>query len=156
MKNRRLTRAVRTITFIILVSVTNFLSAALGDEQIIQADVYNSLYEAYVECDEEFGQSRSEFITAKLELGSGQITIASLKSILSSNIEDAKEAIFEKTAERELYVSEIIEGRNKSADQQEELSEDNRSPHSEVREIDAFVKEQRRLVEIHECVLETL
>lgn len=156
MKNRRVPRTIKVIVFIILGPVATFVLAALGDEPFIQADVYDSLYDAYIQCDDDFGQSRSEFITEKLEHGSGQITIASLKKILSSNIEVANQAIAQKSAEREAYVSEIIGGDDKSTDQLEPLAEDDKNLHGEIREIDAFLKERRRYVEVHECVLEAL
>jgi hypothetical protein len=156
MKNRRVSLADKAIAFIMLGPVASLFSVALGDEPFIQADVYNALYEAYVQCDDDFGQSRSEFITEKLEYGSGQITIASLKKILSSNIEIANQAIAQESAEREFYVAEILGGKNKSVDQPEDPAEEDKKPHKEVREIDAFLRERRRYVEIHECVLETL
>jgi len=156
MRNRRVHWADNAIAFIILGPVASFLSVALGDEPFIQADVYDSLYESYVQCDDDFGQSRSEFITEKLEHGSGQITIASLKKILGSNIEVANKAIAQKSAEREFYVSEILGDKTKPVDQPEGPAEDDNNPHMEVREIDAFLEEQRRYVEVHECVLKNL
>jgi hypothetical protein len=85
-----------------------------------------------------------------------QITIASLKKILRANIEVANQAIAQSSAEREFYVTEILAGKSKSLDQPEGQAEKDSNPHAEVREIDAFLKEQRRYVEIHECVLEAL
>ena len=156
MSNRRVHWADNAIAFIMLGPVASFLSVALGNEPFIQADVYDSLYEAYVQCDDDFGQSRSEFITEKLAQGSGQITIASLKKILRSNIEVANQAIAQQSAEREFYVSEILGDKTRPVDQPEEPAEDDNNPHMEVREIDAFLKEQRRYVEVHECVLKNL
>ena len=142
-----------TLFILLLVNVS---SNAQEDELFIQADVYNALYEAYVQCDDDFGQSRSEFITKKLEHDSGQITIASLKKILNYNVEVANQAIAQKSTERESYVSEIIGAQNESKDQPEDLAGEDKEPHKEVREIDAFLKEQRRYVKVHECVLEAL
>ena len=141
------------LLILLLVSIS---SHAQEDEPFIQADVYNALYEAYVQCDADFGQSRSEFITEKLENDSGQISIASLNKILNYNVEVANQAIAKKSTERELYVSEILEPHNESNDLPESLAEDDKEPHKEVREIDAFLKEQRQYVEVHECVLEAL
>jgi len=156
MGNRRFSRTSKEIAFVIFCQVASFLSVTLGDEPFIQADVYNALYEAYVQCDGNFGQSRSAFITEKLEHGSGQITIASLRKILSSNIEVANQAIAQKSAERDIYISEILARKTKSVDQSEDPAEEGKNPHKEVREIDAFLKEQGRYVEVHECVLEAL
>ncbi len=144
-----------TMSLLILLLV-NISSNAQEDEPFIQADVYNALYEAYVQCDNNFDQTRSEFITEKLEHDSGQITIASLKKILNYNVEAANQAIAKRSTEREFYVSEIIGAHNESNDQPGDLTEEDKEPHKEVREIDAFLKEQRRYVEVHECLHETL
>ena len=69
---------------LLILLLVNISSNAQGDEPFIQADVYNALYEAYVQCDDNFGQSRSEFITEKLEHDRGQISIESLKKSLES------------------------------------------------------------------------
>jgi hypothetical protein len=156
MKNRRVSWAGNAVAFIILGPVASFLSVAQGDEPFNQADVYNSLCEAYAQCDDDFGQSRSEFITEKLRHGSGQITIASLKKILRSNIEVANQAIAQESAEREFYISKILGKKHPSADQPEQTAEDDKNSHKEVREIDAVLKEQRRYIEVHECVLTNL
>ena len=142
-----------TLPMFLLVNVS---SNAQNDERFVQADVYNALYEAYIQCDADFGQSRSEFITEKLELDSGQITIVLLRKFLNYNIETANQAIAQKSAERESYVSEIIGAHGQSHGQQSDPAEDDKTPHKEIREIDAFLKEQRRYVEVHECVLEAL
>ena len=143
------------MSLLILLRV-NIASNAEADESFIQADVYNALYEAYIQCDDDFGQSRSEFITEKLEHDSGQITIASLKKILNYNVEVANQAIAQKLTERESYVSEIIGAHNESEDHPADLAEKDKESHKEVREIDTFLKEQRKYVEVHECVLEAL
>ena len=142
-----------TLSILLLLGVW---SNAQEDELFIQADVYNALYEAHVQCDNDFGQSRSEFITEKLEHDSGQITIPSLKKILNYNVEVANQAIAQRMEERESYVSEIIGAQDGSMDQAEDLAEEDKVPHNEVREIDAFLKEQRQYVKVHECVLEVL
>ena len=46
-------------------------SIAQVSDPPIQADVYNALYEAYAQCDDNLDQSRSEFITDKLERDGG-------------------------------------------------------------------------------------
>ena len=143
------------LSLLILLLVT-ISSNAQEDEPFIQADVYNSLYEAYVQCDDDFGQTRSAFITEKLEQSSGEISIAALKKILNYNVQVASEAIALKTREREHYVSEILGAHNKSTDQPVDPADEDKEPHKEVREIDDFLKERRQYVEVHECVLEGL
>lgn len=137
-------------------AVAVFWSVALGDEQFIQADVHDALHQAYVECDSNLRQSRSEFITEKLEHDAGQISIAMLKKILVHNVEVANKEIEVKSAERESYVTEIIGLQDQSEDQSGDRSEEDKEIHAKVREIDAFLKEKRQYVEIHECVLEAL
>lgn len=136
--------------------LVNISSNAQEDELFIQADVYNALYEAYVQCDNNFDRSRSEFITEKLDHDSGQITIASLKKILNYNVGVANQAIALKSAEREHSVSEITGAHNELRNQQGDLAAEIKQPDKEVSKIDAFLNEQRRYVEVHECVLETL
>ena len=143
------------MSLLILVLVT-ISSNAQEDEVFIQADVYNALYEAYVQCDDGFDQTRSEFITEKLEQGSGEISIATLRKILNYNVQVTSEAIAQKTRERELYVSEILGAHNKSTDQPVDPANEDKDPHKEAREIDDFLKEKRQYVEVHECVLEAL
>jgi hypothetical protein len=137
-------------------AVAMLWSLALGDEQFIQADVYDALHRAYVECDSDFRQSRSEFITEKLEHDAGTISIASLKKILSYNVEIANHEIEEMSAERESLVSEIIGPQDQSEDQSGGRSEEDKEIHKMIRAIDAFLKEKRRYVIIHECVLNAL
>lgn len=141
---------------LLILLLVNISSNAQEDEPFFQADVYNALYEAYIQCDDDFGQSRSEFITEKLEHDSGKITIASLKKILNYNVEVAIQAIAQKSKKRESYVSEIIGAHDDSKDQKGDLAAEDEEPHKEVREIDAFLKEQRQYVAIHVCVLEVL
>ena len=136
--------------------LASVVSNAQKDERFIQADVYNALYDAYIQCDADFGQSRSEFITEKLGNDGGQITIASLRKILSYNVEVAHQAIAQKSAEREAYVSEIIGADSRQKGEPVDRSDDDKTPYKEVRKIDAFLKKQRQYVKIHECVLEVL
>ena len=142
-----------TVPILLLVSV---VSNSQNDQPFIQADVYNSLYDAYIQCDADFGQSRSEFIIERLENVHGQITIASLRKILNHKVEIAKQAIATKTSERESYLSEIVGADSQSERQPVDPADDDEAPFTEVRKIDAFLKEQRQYVKIHECVLEAL
>lgn len=147
-------RSPRVIPAVSVVAV--FWSAAPADEQFIQADVYDALYQAYVECDSDFSQSRTEFISEKLEHDAGQITIGSLDKILRYNIGVANKEIAEKSAERESLVAEIIGPRDPSEDRSEDRSDQDNETHQKVRDIDAFLKEQRQYVEVHECILEKI
>jgi hypothetical protein len=61
-----------------------------------------------------------------------------------------------KSAERESSVTEIIGPQSQSEDQSGDRFEEDKEIHAKVREIDAFLKEKRQYVEIHECVLEAL
>ena len=146
MKSRRVLLVVSAVSVI--------WSVALGDERFIQADVYDALYHAYVECDSDFRQSRSEFITEKLEHDAGQITIASLNKILRYNIEVANKEIADKTAERESLVAEIIGPQYQSEGLAGYRSEQDKGTFQRVRDIDAFLKEKRQYVEVHVCILE--
>ena len=75
---------------------------------------------------------------------------------MSYNVEAANQAIAQKSTEREYHVSKIIGGKDESKHQPGGSAETDKEIHKEVREIDAFLKEQRRYVDVHECVLETL
>ena len=129
---------------------------AIGDEPAIQADIFNTLYEAYAQCDDEFDQSRSEFITDKLEHSSGEISIAMIRDILKHNVQIANQSIFQKAKERELYLSEILESNGESSDASVDLADEDKDPHAEIRKIDDFLKLKMRYVEVHECVLDVL
>ena len=59
-----------TLSLLVLLLVDD-PSIAQGNEPLIQADVYDALYKAYVQCDDNLDQSRSEFITDKLERDGG-------------------------------------------------------------------------------------
>ena len=82
-------------------------SSAEGSGPFIQADVYNALYEANVQCDDNLDQSRSEFITDEFERNSGnRVSMELLTRLLAYNVQTAKQSITDKTQERELYISE--------------------------------------------------
>ena len=137
-------------------AIAVFCSSALGDDQLVQADVYDALYHAYVECDSDFRQSRSEFITEKLQHDAGQISIADLEKILRYNIQVANQEIAEQSAERESLVAEIIGPQGQSESQTGDRSEHDKEIHQRFREIDDFLKKKRQYVDVHECVLEAL
>ncbi len=132
-------------------------SIAQGNEPFIQADVYNALYEAFVLCDDNLDQSRSEFITDKLERGrGGEISIELLRKLLTHNIHIANQSITDKMKERELYVSEILRAHKESSDQPVDSDEAPKDRHKEIGQIDDFLKAKRQYVEIHDCVLTVL
>ena len=132
-------------------------SISQGNESFIQADVYNVLYEAYVQCDDNLDQSRSEFITDKLERGRGDgISIELLRKILAHNVQVAKQSIADKTQERERYVSEILNASKKSFEEGADPTEASKERHEKIRQIDDFLKGKRQYVEVRECVLTVL
>jgi hypothetical protein len=125
-------------------------SIAQGNEPLNQANVYNALYEAYVQCDEDLDQSRSEFITDKLERDGGNgMSIELLGQLFTHNVQTANQSIADKKKERELYVSEMLQALN-------EQSEASKERHEKIRQIDDFLKGKRQYVEVHECVLAVL
>jgi len=132
-------------------------SIAQGNEPLIQADVYNTLYEAYVKCDDNLDQSRSEFITDKLERGRGNgISIELLRKLLTHNVQIANQSIADKMKERERYVSEILQGPKESSDERVDPTEASKERHKKISQIDDFIKRKRPYVEVHECILAVL
>ena len=143
-----------SLLVLLLVDVS---SIAQGNEPLIQADVYDVLYEAFVQCDDNLDQSRSEFITDKLVRGRGdEISIELLRKLLTHNVQIANKSIADKTKERELYVKEILRADKESSDQPVDPAEAPKDRHEEIRQIDDFLKAKRQYVEIHECVLRVL
>lgn len=53
-------------------------------------------------------------------------------------------------------MAEILGRHDESKDQGARLTTDEVSPHEKVRELDAFLSERRRYLEVHECVREAL
>lgn len=132
-------------------------SGSLGSEPFNQGDVYSALYDAYVECDEDLDQSRSEFITDEFERNGGnRLSMPMLTKLLTYNVETAMQSISEKVQERELYVSEMLRAPKVSSEESDEEAEASRERHENIRQIDAFLKKERRYVEVRQCVLEAL
>ena len=132
-------------------------SNAQGNEPFIQADVYNELYEARVQCDDNLDQSRSEFITDMFERNRGnRVSIELLRQVLAHNVQVAKQSIADKMKERDLYVFEILQARKESSDERVDPAEASKERHKKIRQIDDFIKGKRHYVEVHECVLEVL
>ena len=142
-----------TLSLLVLLLVDD-PSIAQGNEPLIQADVYDALYKAYVQCDDNLDQSRSEFITDKLERDGGHgMSIEWLRKLFTRNIQIAIQSIADKTKERELYVSEILGAHEESVEQPVDSAEAPKDPHKEIRQIDDFIIAKKRYVEVHECVL---
>ena len=132
-------------------------SIAQGNEPLIQADVYNALYEAYGQCDGDLDQSRSEFITEKLERDGGSgMSIELLRKLFAHNVQTAIQSIADRKKEREIYVSEILGADKESVDQPVDPAEAPKDRHKEIRQIDDFLKAKKIYVEVHECVLSVL
>ena len=130
---------------------------AKENEPFNQADVYNALYEAYAQCDEDLDQSRSEFIADELERnGANRLSMELLTMLLAYNVQSAKQSISDKTEERERYVAEMLRAPKMSVDESVEEAEASSDRHEKIRQIDAFLKRERRYVAVGECVLETL
>jgi hypothetical protein len=132
-------------------------SHSLADEPLNQADVYNTLYDAHVQCDEDLDQSRTEFITDELERnGANRLSMELLTTLLAYNLQSAMQSISDKTEERERYVAEMLRAPKMSVDESVEEAEASSDRHEKIRQIDAFLKRERRYVAVRECVLETL
>jgi len=132
-------------------------SVLLGDEPPIQADVYDALFDAYVQCDDDLKQSRSEFITDMLERDSGNgMSMEMLRNLFTRNVQAAKQAIVDKAKERELYVSEMLRLPRVSSDESVEEANASAERHEKIRQIDYLVKREKRYIKVHECVLSVL
>jgi hypothetical protein len=150
------------VTNLPLVSLPALLLVAVAanakeNEPFNQADVYNALYEAYAQCDEDLDQSRSEFIADEIERnGANRLSMELLTTLLAYNVRSAKQSISDKTEERERYVAEMLRAPKMSVDESGEEADASRKRHEKIRQIDAFLKRERRYVAVRECVLETL
>ena len=130
------------------------LSISRGDEPFIQADVYNALYEAYVQCDDDLETSRSEFITDEFERNAGnKVSMELLTKALAYNMQSAKQSISDKAEERELHISEMLRTPKVSSEQSVEEAKASKERHERIRQIDDSLKRERRYVEVRECVL---
>lgn len=132
-------------------------SNSQGNESFIQADVYDALYEAYAQCDDDLDLSRSQFITNEFERnGSNRLSMDVITELLAYNVQTAKQSISDKTQERERYVSEMLRAPKVSSEQSVEETKASKERHKNVRQIDDFLKRERRYVEVRECVLTAL
>ena len=132
-------------------------SIAQGNEPFIQADVYNALFEAHVQCDDNLDQSRSEFIIDMFERNRGNsISMELLRKLLTHRVEVAKQSIVDKTQERELYVAEVLQAPKESSDEHIASGEASEERHEKIKQIDDFIRGKRPYVEVHECVLAVL
>jgi len=152
----------KALTNLPLVSLPALLLVAVAanaqeHEPFNQADVYNALYEAYAECDEDLDQSRSDFISDELERnGANRLSMELLTTLLAYNVQSAKQSISDRQEERERYVAEMLRAPKMSVDESIEEAEASRERHEKIRRIDDFLRSQRRYVEIRECVLAAL
>lgn len=113
------------------------------NEVFIQADVYNALYDAYVQCDDDLGLSRSEFITEEFERNAGnRLSIDLLTKLLAYIVRTAKQSISDKTQERELYVSEMLRAPKVSSEESAEEAKASRERHEKIRQIDKALKRE--------------
>jgi hypothetical protein len=132
-------------------------SGSQGNEPFIQADVYNALFDAYVQCDDDLDLTRSEFITDELERNAGNtLSMELLTKLLAYNVETAKQAVSDKTQERELQISEMLRAPKVSSEESVEEAKASKERHEKIRQIDDFLKRERRYVEVRECVLTAL
>ena len=139
---------------LLLVAVT---SNSQENEPFVQADVYDALYEAQVQCDDDLDRSRSEFITDELERNAdNRVSMELLTKLLAYNVQAAKQSVSDKTQERELYVSEMLRALKVSSDESVEEAKASKERHEKIRQIDDFLKSERRYVEVRECVLAAL
>jgi len=128
-----------------------------GNEPFIQADVYNALYEAHVKCDDDLDLSRSEFITDEFERNADNgLSMEVLTKLLAYNVQTATRSISDKTQERELYISEMLRAPKVSSEESVEEAKASKERHERIRQIDDFLKRERRYVKVRECVLSTL
>ena len=149
--NTKISSPALSLLVLLLVAVP---SNTQGNEPFIQADVYNALYEARVQCDDNLDQSRSEFITDMYERNRGnRISMELLRKLLAHKVQVAKQSLADKIQERELYVSEILQAPKESSDERVDPVEASKERHKKIRQIDDFIKRKRPYVEVHECVL---
>ena len=153
-RNAKIDSPALFLLFLLFVAVP---SNAQGNEPFIQADVYNALYEANVQCDDNLDLSRSEFITDEFDRNGGsRVSMELLTKLLTYNVQTVKQSITDKTQERELYISEMLRAPKVSREESVEEAEASKVRHEKVRQIDKFLKGKRQYVEFHECVLAVL
>ena len=153
-RNAEISSYALTLLALLFVAVT---SDSQENESFVQADVYDALYEAQVQCDDNLDQSRSEFITEMFErYRRNNVSMELLKKLIRYNVQLAERYIAEKTREREIYISELL-------DVPEESSAEDVGPaaapvdrYGNIRRADEFLREKWRYVEVHECILTVL
>lgn len=139
---------------LLLVAVT---SDSHDNEPFIQADVYDALYEAQVQCDDNLDQSRSEFITTMFErYRSNSVSTELLRKLIRYNVQLAQRDIADKTRERELYISELLDVPKASSAEGVDPVAASNDRYGNIRRADKILREKRRYVEVHECVLTVL
>ncbi len=153
-RNARINSPALSLLFLLLVADP---SNAQGNDPFIQADIYNALYEARVQCDDNLSLSRSEFITEMFERYRGnRVSMELLRKLIGHNVQVAQQSIADKTRERELYVSEILDGPKESSEEGVDSAAASKDRQEKIRQIDDFLKGKRQYVEVNECVLTVL
>jgi hypothetical protein len=145
------------LSLLIVLFSTDGPSNSQENEPFIQADVYNTLFEAHVQCDDNLDQSRSEFITDMFERNRGnRVSMELVRQLLAHRMQVAKQFIADKTKERELYVSEILDREEEPSEDGLDSAEASKLRHEKIRQIDDFLRPKRQYVEVHECVLQAI
>lgn len=123
----------------------------------LQADVYNELYEAHVECDEDLRQSRSEFIVEMFERNRGnRVSKELLRRLLLHNIKIARQDLNEWRKERERYVSERMKELENSSEKGVDSNDRFRERQEQLKSLDERIGFKQRYVEMSLCVLSVL
>lgn len=84
------------------------------------------------------------------------MSIELLRKLFTHNVQIANQSIGEQAQERELYVSEMLRAPKVSSEESVEEAKASKERHEKIRQIDVFLKREKRYVEIHECVLSVL
>jgi len=154
--SRNTERNVHTLSLLALFFVT-VASGSQENEPFIQADVYDALYEAHLQCDDNLDQSRSEFITEMFErYRSNSVSKELLRKLIRHNVQLAQRYIADKTSKRELYISELLDVPEESSAEGVDPDAASYERYGNIRRADEFLREKRRYVEVHECVLTVL
>jgi hypothetical protein len=151
-RDERINWRASSLLVILLVAA---LSSGQTDEPFVQADVYDALYEAHVQCEEDLDQSRSEFITDMFERNrDNRVSMELLTKLLTHNINVAKQSVAEKERERELYVAKVLQA--PAGPDPIDSPDASKERHKKIKQIDDFLKKERQYVEVNECVLAIL
>ncbi len=87
---------------------------------------------------------------------SNNVSIELLRKLIRYNVQLAQHDIADKTRERELYIAELLDVPEESSAEGVAPAEASNDRYGNIRRTDEFLKEKRRYVEVHECVLTVL